>query len=211
MFAHNLFFFIMAMVIAKDEGRTGGKICKQPLRRVPFTPYNRPRSAVRGICRPPPVDEAGRSGWFAKKLFDSAARLVVKSVSRLFSVFVKDIAATPAVLLCAGENSGAMEEVSEVPTDPCPIPSSSFVQPTDPSPISSSSFESSQIVKAAEKQKSSYEVREQGGNSLDIRLSIPYDGSDTSRQELISHVHDIFQLEEQLNQKKFSRKVFLNL
>ncbi|KAL0908839.1 hypothetical protein M5K25_023348 [Dendrobium thyrsiflorum] len=86
--------------------------------------------------------------------------------------------------------------------DPRPIPSSSFVQPTDPSPISPSQFESSQIVKAVEKEKSSYEVREQGGNSIGIRLSIRHEGSDTSRQELISHINGIFQLEEQLDQKR---------
>ncbi|KAI0491874.1 hypothetical protein KFK09_026135 [Dendrobium nobile] len=95
------------MAITKDEGRIGGKFCKRPLR-VPSTPYDRPPSAVRGISRQQPANEAGRSWWFSK-LVDSAAHIIVKGVSRLSSVFSKGVASTTP-----GENINTIEEVAEM-------------------------------------------------------------------------------------------------
>ncbi|KAL0908840.1 hypothetical protein M5K25_023349 [Dendrobium thyrsiflorum] len=84
------------MVATEHEGGTGGKFRKQPLRRVSSTPYDRPPLAARGICVPPSESEAGGSRWFSK-LVDPTSRVIIRSASRLFSVFGKGLAAPPGL------------------------------------------------------------------------------------------------------------------
>ncbi|KAI0495045.1 hypothetical protein KFK09_025192 [Dendrobium nobile] len=99
------------MATTEDEGGTGGKFRKRPLRRVSSTPYDRPPLAARGICVPPSETEAGGSRWFSK-LVDPTSRVIIRSASRLFSVFGKGLAAPP------GENINVIEEVPEVKSSP---------------------------------------------------------------------------------------------
>lgn len=83
------------MATTEDEGGTGGKFRKRPLRGVSSTPYDRPSAAL-GICVPPSESEAGGSRWFSK-LVDPTSRVIIKSASRLFSVFGKGLAVPPGL------------------------------------------------------------------------------------------------------------------
>ncbi|KAH0452171.1 hypothetical protein IEQ34_019470 [Dendrobium chrysotoxum] len=188
MFTRALYFSVTAMATSEHEGGTSGKFRKRPLRHVSSTPYDRPPLAARGICVPPSESEAGGSRWFSK-LVDPTSTVIIRSASRLFSVFGKGLAAPPGLFgfrihvfflfTCVGENINAIEEVPEV--------------------------------------KSSPELREEGENPVDVGLLINYDASGRSEKELISEQDLIsstdafFELEQLLKQKRFSRKVFLIL
>ncbi|XP_020574263.1 nuclear pore complex protein NUP1-like [Phalaenopsis equestris] len=149
------------------EGGTGGKLRRQPLRRVSSTPYEQasPPLDLSGSHGSQPKTEAGGSRWFSK-LVDPASRVIVRSASRLLSVFGEDLTAPPGEHI---DTIGGVLEMNNL-------------------------------------QKSSLEVREQRESPTDVRLSIVYDGSDKSEQELISHSDASFsELEQLLKKRRFSR------
>ncbi|WOL07926.1 nuclear pore complex protein [Canna indica] len=101
------------------EGRIGGKMRRQPLRRAAATPYARPPAAARAIRLPQP--DSGANRWLAK-LVDPASRFIASSATRLFtSVFRRQL---PAPLIAEaeaeapGENSASGKEVAEASGEP---------------------------------------------------------------------------------------------